>query len=434
MPTPPQAPARRPEWLALLAAAAGCFCLMCGYYTLRPLREALALEVGVEHNRILFSVSFLCLAALLPVYWWLVRRTPRGRLPWLVYVPFAIVFVGLAAGLARNPGDRSMAFGYFVALSVANLFLIAVFWSAMADVWRPELAKRFYGFVAAGGSAGAILGPNLVRQLVHDWGLTPLVLMACALVLSSAALVSLARSLLRRPDTGHEVPDAAIPVGGRAIDDLRRLVTTPYLLGIAGIILIGQLIGGFMYSEQGRFVSEHYTSLPDRAALFARMEIWVSVLALVFQAGVVTVLSWRNSLVTSLSAMPLLVGGSFLVMAIAPVGAVLLVTQVLRRAADYGLGKPTREMLFTVLNPESKFKSKSLLDVVLHRGTDAVAQWVYLPIAGLGLAGVSWICLALCAGLLGATIYLGRAFERKRRESGAPGEYSPGAGLGRTAG
>jgi AAA family ATP:ADP antiporter len=419
MPQPPNASPRRAEWQALLSAAAGCFCLMCGYYTLRPLREALALEVGVEYNRILFSVAFLCLAALLPLYWWLVRRTPRGRLPWLVYVPFVIVFVGLAFGLARNPGDRSLAFGYFVALSVANLFLIAVFWSAMADVWRPGLAKRFYGLVAAGGSAGAIVGPSLVRNLVHDWGLTPLVLMACVLVLASAALASLARHVLRRPDAGGAVPDAAIPVGGRAIDDLRRLLTTPYLLGIAGIIVVGQLIGGFMYNEQGRYVSEHYDSLPDRAALFARMEVWVNVLALIFQAGVVTLLSWRNSLVTSLSAMPLMVGGSFLVMAIAPVGGVLLVTQVLRRAADYGLGKPTREMLFTVLNPESKFKSKSLLDVVLHRGTDAIAQWLYLPIAGLGLAGVSWICLALCGGLLLATVYLGRAFERQR--ASAPG-------------
>ncbi len=407
------APAR-PEWLALLAAAAGCFCLMCGYYTLRPLREALALEIGVEYNRILFSVAFVCCALLLPLYWWLVRRTPRGRLPWLVYVPFALVFVALAIGLGRDPGDRTVAFGYFVALSVANLFLIAIFWSAMADVWRPELAKRFYGFGAAGGSAGAIAGPNVVQHLVHDLGLMPLVLMACGLILASAAFGSLARGLLRRARPGA-VPDAAIPVGGRAIDDVRRLVTTPYLLGIAAIIVVGQVIGGFMYSEQGKYVSGHYASLADRAALFARMEVWVNVLALVFQAGVVTLLSWRNSLVTSLSAMPLLVGSSFVVMAISPAGGLLLVTQVLRRAADYGLGKPTREMLFTVLNPESKFKSKSLIDVVVHRGTDAVAQWLYVPIATLGLAGVSWICVGLSLALLAATVYLGRAFERQRR-------------------
>jgi AAA family ATP:ADP antiporter len=400
----------------LLAAAAGYFCLLCGYYILRPLREALALEIGPGHYRILFSVAFVFCSVLLPVYWWLVGRTPRGRLPWLVYTPFVLLFVALAIGLRASPGDHTVAFGYFVTLSVANLFLIAVFWSAMADVWRPELAKRFYGFVAAGGSCGAIVGPRLVETLVHEWGPTPLILAACMLIMASASMTSLARSRLRRC-AGAAVPDAAIPVGGHAVDDVRRLVTTPYLLGICGIIVAGQLIGGFMYSEQGKFVEAHHVSLADRAALFARMEFWVNVLNVLFQAGVVTALSWRNTLVTSLSAMPVVVGLSFVVMALFPLGSVLLVTQVLRRSADYGLGKPTREMLFTVLNPESKFKSKSFIDIVLHRGSDAVAQWLYVPIAmlGVGLSGMAWICGGFCLAMLGATTYLGRAFERQRK-------------------
>lgn len=419
-------PARRAEWAALFAAAAGYFCLLCGYYTLRPMREAMALEVGTDRLRQLFGVAFICCAAILPVYWWLVARTPRGRLPWLVYTPFVLVFVGLALGLQWHPGDRMLAFGYFVALSVANLFLIAVFWSAMADVWRPELAKRFYGFVAAGGSAGAILGPSLVRGFVHELGPTPLILLACGLIMISALMVSVARDRLRRCADGERVLDAAIPVGGRALDDVRRLVTSPYLLGIAGIIFVGQLIGGFMYSLQGEYVQSTYRTLADRAALFAQIEFWVNIVTLVFQAGVVTALSWRNSLVTSLSAMPVLVGGTFIAMAIFPLGAVLLVTQVIRRAADYGLGKPTREMLFTVLNPESKFKSKSLIDILLHRGTDAVAQTLYWPIARMdvGMAGFAWICAGLCTLMLGATTYLGRTFERERRHAGAAA--SPG--------
>jgi AAA family ATP:ADP antiporter len=401
----------------LLAAAAGYFFLLCGYYTLRPLREAMALEVGTDQLRQLFGVAFLFCAALLPVYWWLVGRTPRGRLPWLVYTPFVMVFVALAFGLRGHPGDRDLAFAYFIALSVANLFLIAVFWSAMADVWRPELAKRFYGFVAAGGSAGAIIGPTLVRQFVHELGPTPLILVACALIMMAAVMVSLARERLRRCSAGARVPDAAIPVGGKALDDVKRLVTSPYLLGIAGIIFVGQLIGGFMYALQGQYVESSYHTLADRAALFAQLEFWVNVITLVFQAGVVTALSWRNSLVTSLSAMPLLVGGTFVVMALFPLGSVLLVTQVIRRAADYGLGKPTREMLFTVLNPESKFKSKSLIDILLHRGSDAVAQSVYWPLMRLepGMVGIAWICAGFCVAMLGATTYLGRAFESRRK-------------------
>jgi AAA family ATP:ADP antiporter len=405
----------REERRALLAAAAGFFCLMCGYYTLRPLREALALEVGVEYNSILFSVVLVVSAALLPLYWWLVARTPRGRLPWIVCLPFVLVFLGLAAGLTWYPRDRTVAFVYFIALSAANLYMISVFWSAMADMWRPELAKRFYGYVAAAGSAGAILGPKLVLSLVHELGPAPLIVFACAFILCSALFAALSRRALRRASHGRLVPDAAIPVGGRALDDLARLVSTPYLLGIAAIIIAGQVIGGFMYNEQGKYVAATYSQLADRTALFAQLELYVNLVSVFFQAVVVTWLTRRGSMALSLSAMPVLIGASFVVMAIFPAGGVLLVTQVLRRAADYGLGKPTREMLFTVLNPESKFKSKSLIDTVLHRGSDTLAQWLYLLVAGLGLAGIAWICGALCLVLLGATRYLGTAFEARRR-------------------
>ena len=142
---PPAVPVGREERRALLTAAAGYFCLLCGYYMLRPMREALALEVGVQTTPILFSDGAACArAALLPIYWWLVGRTPRGRLLWIVWTPFVLVFLALALGLTWYPRDRTLAFVYFVALTSANLLLISVFWSAMADVWRPELAKRFY--------------------------------------------------------------------------------------------------------------------------------------------------------------------------------------------------------------------------------------------------------------------------------------------------
>jgi AAA family ATP:ADP antiporter len=415
-------PVGREERRALLFAAAGYFFLLCGYYMLRPLREALALEVGVQRNSLLFSAVLVCSAVLLPLYWWLVGRTPRGRLLWWVCTPFVIVFVSLGLGLHWYPRERTLAFVYFVALTSANLYVISVFWSAMADVWRPELAKRFYGYVAAGGSAGAILGPIIVNALVREVGPTPLIFVACALIMCTALLVSHARGALRRSAHGHEVPDAAIPVGGRALDDLSRLVRSPYLLGIAGIIIAGQTIGAFMYNEQGKYVSQLYSAVADRAALFARLEFAVNCLSLFFQAVVVTWLARRGSLATTLSVMPVLIGASFVMMALFPAGSVLLVTQVLRRAADYGLGKPPREMLFTVLNPESKFKSKSLIDTVLQRGADAAAQWLYVLIAAIGLVGISWLCAGLCIVLLGATISLGKAFEsRQRGESVARG-------------
>jgi AAA family ATP:ADP antiporter len=410
-------PAVREERRALLAAAGAYFCLLCGYYMLRPIREALALEVGVDLYSWLFTTVLAVSAALLPVYWWLVGRTPRGRLPWLVLLPFVMVFVALAFALRARPGNTVLAFVYFVSLTAANLYIISVFWSAMADVWRPDLAKRFFGYVAAGGSAGALLGPFIVRSLVHELGPTTLILVACGFIVFTAMLVSHARATLRQSPQGHRVPDAAIPVGGRALDELARLARTPYLLGIAGLIIAGQTIGAFMYNEQGKYVASVYTNVADRAALFATMEIAVNLLSLFFQAVVVTWLTRRGSVTWSLSAMPLLLAVSFIVLALFPAGSVLLVTQVLRRAADYGLGKAPREMLFTVLHSESKFKSKSLIDTVLQRGADTAGQWLYVLVAGVGLVGFAWICGALSLVLLGATRVLGRAFETRREQA-----------------
>jgi ATP:ADP antiporter, AAA family len=411
----------RVERRALAYAAAAHFCLLCGYYMLRPLREALALEVGVRNNSWLFTAVFVVTVLLLPLYWWLVGRTPRGRLLWYVGVPFAAIFVALAIALSAAPRDPRVAFVYFVALTSGNLYLVSVFWSAMADVWRPELAKRYFGYVAAGGSAGAILGPNIVAALVHELGATPLILVACVFVLCTALLVTQARRALRHCEYGARIPDGAIPVGGRAFEDLRRLARTPYLLGIAGVIVAGQTIGAFMYNEQGKYVSHAFTGLADRAQLFAQMEFAVNVLSFVLQAGIVGWLTRRGSVALSLSAMPVLLGLSFIVLALYPLGGVLLVTQVIRRAADYGLGKPTREMLFTVLNPESKFKSKSLIDTVLQRGSDVSSQWLYMALSNLGLAGIAALCAGLSVALLAAARTLGRAFETRRADERLPG-------------
>ena len=409
----PTSPDTRVERLALVYAAAACFCLMGGYYILRPIREALALEVGVRNNLALFSIVLGVTAAILPVYWWFVRRTPRTRLVWMVNATFALIFFALAIGLYAMPRDRLLASVYFIALTSTNFLLIAVFWSAMADVWRPELAKRFYGYVAAGGSAGAIVGNVIVRVFVVDTGLPILIILATVLVVGAAALVTTSRATLRRCAGGRTVPDGAIPVGGRALDDLKRLATTPYLLGIVGIIVIGQTIGAFMYNEQGKYVASLYTSENERAAMFANIEIAVNLLSLVFQAVVVTWLTRRGSVALSLSAMPLLVGSTFFVLALIPTGLVLLITQVIRRAAEYGLGKPPREMLFTVLNPESKFKSKALIDTVLVRSADTGGQWLYRLVEVTGVVGMSWICVGLCVGMLAATRTLGRAFETR---------------------
>lgn len=401
------------EGRAVLASGAAYLFLLCGYYMLRSLREAYALEVGREHIATLFYVALAVMVVVLPLYWFVVARLPRRRMFPVIYTAVALLFLSLAAGMQAMPGEKLLPAVFWVAVTSLNLFIISVFWSVMVDAWRSGSAKRVFGFIAAGGSLGAIIGPMFNSFFVERLGATTVIVVAVLLLSIAARLGHHAQAAEARSEGLDPDSRLALPVGGRAIDDLKRLVTSPYLLAIAGIVVLGQIIGGFMYQEQAKYVEGVYTSLESRAALFARIDWATNCLALVFQAGIVGWLAARGGLRAALGAVPVLLLGSFLLLAIAPVGAVLLATQVLRRAIDYGLFKPTREMLFTVLNPESKFKSKSLIDTVLQRGGDSLSQATYPLVAGFGLAGVAWSLAGVSLLMLSVALWLAAVFSRR---------------------
>jgi AAA family ATP:ADP antiporter len=409
------------ELPALLAAAGAYFCLLSGYYMLRSLREAMALEAGRENIPLLFYSSLAVMLAILPVYWGVVARTPRRWLVVATYAPVLVFFAALAVVFVSGRGGPRLAGAYFVGVTSLNLFMVTVFWGFMADVWDAAAAKRLFGYIAAGGSAGALAGPAVNALFVERLGAGATILVACALIAGTLALASLTRSARLRRGGAATVPDSGLAVGGRAIDDLRRLARSPYLLAIAGLIVAGQVLGAFMYNEQARFVEAAYGALEERAAFFARIDFAVNVLALLFQTLVVGWLTARGDVRLSLSAMPALAALSFLALAVQPVFAMLMLTQVVRRAADYGLAKPAREMLFTVVNPESKFKSKSLLDTALQRGGDSVGNALYVAIAAIGLAGIAWLSAFACAALIAVTWWLGGRFRDRQAQADGSG-------------
>jgi AAA family ATP:ADP antiporter len=396
---------------ALWSAATAYFALLAGYYMLRSLREAFALEVGRERIDELFYLTFVVMLAILPLYWYAVARIRRGRLLTTIYGLVFLLFMGLAVAVRIEASSRMAAVVYFVAISSLNLFMVSVFWSVMVDAWRSGTAQRVFGYIAAGGSAGAISGPLFNSLFVERLGASVTITIACLLIAVAAVA---GRWTQRRSlaDGGRDVAALEIAVGGRARDDLRRLLTSPYLLGIAAVIVAGQVLGGFMYNEQARYVESAYRTLGERAALFARIDFLVNVVALLFQSFVVAWLTRRGGMRLALGVIPLLLIASLVALALVPVGAMLLATQVLRRGVDYGLFKPVREMLFTVLNPESKFKSKSLIDTLLQRGGDSLGQLSYPLVAGLGLAGVAGVCAALCLVMLLVALGLARGFQR----------------------
>lgn len=408
----------RGEGRALLAAAAAYFLLLAGYYMLRSLREAFALEVGRDYIATLFYVTFAVMLVILPLYWFVVARLPRRRLFPVIYSSVVALFVALAAAMAMQPGQRIYAAIYFVAVTSLNLFIVSVFWSVMVDAWRSESARRLFGFIAAGGSAGAIAGPAFNALFVERIGPSNTVYVAGALILGAIVLGRRAQLLEALTERDRLDPDArlALPVGGRAIDDLKRLLRSPYLLAIAALIVCGQVLGGFMYQEQAKYVEQAYTTLGERAALFARIDFAVSVASLAFQTLVVGWVASRGGVKVALGLVPVLLTGSLVLLALVPLGSILIGTQVFRRAVDYGLFKPTREMLFTILNPESKFKSKSLIDTLLQRGGDSLSQALYPLVAGFGLVGVAWSLAGVSIGMLLVALWLGASFGDRSRE------------------
>lgn len=399
----------RGERVSLLAAAATYFLLLCGYYMLRSLREAMALEAGSERIPLFFWLTFVVMLGILPVYWWVVARVSRRILMACVYVPVAILFATIAALAGTGYVTPTLAGIYFISVAALNLFLVSVFWSTMADVWRPDSAKRLFGMVAAGGSVGALAGPTFNAFFVQRLGATAVIYVACALIVAAVLTGMLARRFRAQADASV-ANEASVAVGGRAIDDLMRLAKSRFLLGIALMIVMGQILGAFMYNEQAKYVEAAYSGLTERAALFAKIDLASNVLAFIMQTAVVGWLTARRGLRTTLPAIWSLMAASFAILTMFPSGALLLTTQVLRRAGDYGLFKPAREMLFTVLSPETKFKSKSLIDTALQRGSDSVGNAIYVLVAGSGLAVIAGICAAACVLLIVAARWLGAAF------------------------
>lgn len=409
--------AREGEERAVALAFAYFFLLLCSYYLLRPVRDAMGASAGVGRMPWLFTATFFAMLALTPVFGLLVSRVTKRRLLPALYSFFALNLVAFAVAFGVDPASPITASAFFVWLSVFNFFVVSVFWSFMADVFRGEEAKRLFGPISAGGSAGAIVGPVLTQVLAEPVGTAGLIALATALLLGTLPCIrALGRwSVARHGEPTGTAADGARPIGGRALAGLALLARSPYLLGIASIIVIGSIAGTFMYLELLELAGARYPDPAGRTAFFARLDLAVNLLALGLQGVVVTRILQRFGVTGGLVCMPLLALASFLWLVFAPVLASLAVSQVLRRAGEFGIGKPSREVLFTAVDPETKYKAKNVIDTVVQRAGDMGASWLHgaLNAAGTTLAGFAAVSGALMAVLVGVGIALGRGYARR---------------------
>ncbi len=396
------------------------FMLLCAYYLLRPLRDAMAPNTGLENLALLFTTTFVVMLMLTPLFGGLVSRVRKQLLLPVTYLFFASNLLAFYLWFKLAPDSRVLAVAFFVWLSVFNMFVVSVFWSFMADVFRGEEARRLYGPIAAGGGTGAIIGPLLTQWLAPRVGVDAIVGLSMLLLLGTLPCM---RGLARWAEARHghfvlPVSDPGARIGGGALDGVRLVACSPYLLGIAAIIAFSSIAGTFMYFELQHYVAAAYPEIGPRTAYYARLDFAVNLLAWVLQGFVVAHLIRALGLPGALMTMPLLAFASFAWLAASPILSLLSATQVLRRATEFGIGKPCREVLFTVVDPGTKYKAKNFIDTTLQRAGDLAGAWghVWFQFLGVTLVGFSVICAAGMLLIAWVAGWLGRDF--RRREQG----------------
>jgi AAA family ATP:ADP antiporter len=396
---------RREEVGALTWALVYGFCIFLAYYILRPVRDEIS-SADRGNLQILWTVVFLVMLIAVPAYSWVVARWPRGKfVPWvnrffiLNLVAFYVALVSLPLG-ARPWIDRV----FYVWASVFALFVVTVFWGFMADLFTSEQGKRLYGPIAVGGSLGAIIGSAVTASMISALPAFTLLLIACVPLEIAAQS---ARRLHRQSDqAGSTLRREDAPVSGSVWSGIRVVFSSPYLVRIAVFIFLMTFASTVLYFQQAHLIYDAISDRAVRTALFAKMDLAVNVITLTGQGFIVAHVIRRIGMGWSLAMVPILAAVGFVALGLFPTLAVLVVVQVLYRSLRYAVAKPTREVLFTVVDREEKYKSKAFIDAAVYRGGDLINGWIYAGLAALGLTVGAIALVAAPVALLWALVGL----------------------------
>lgn len=384
------------EQQPLLWSFAYFFCLLCGYYMLRPVRDEMAIEGGVQHLPWMMTGTFLTLLLATPLFGFVSGRYSRVRLLLSVYLFFISHLVGFFVAMTGHWHPEWIARVFFVWLSVFNLFVVSVFWSLMADVFAPEQGKRLFGVIAAGGSTGALLGPVLTTGLTYVFPI-PVLMLVSALFLTACMGCIFRLDQWTRARIASDSTHAGAPLGGSVLAGVRLAWSSPYLLGICGYLALLTMTATFLYFEQVRLVAEYVDTPEARTRLFSSMDFATNILTWLTQVLLTNRLVARFGLVAALVILPGISLAGFLGIALWPGLVVYVVFSVLRRVGEYALSKPAREMLFTVVSREEKYKAKNFIDTAVSRAGDASTGWLVSGIKALGVTAVqiAWTLVPL---------------------------------------
>jgi ATP:ADP antiporter, AAA family len=396
------------------------FFLFGSYSVVKPVRDAMGTVYGVKHLQELFTATFLASLVFAPLYSGLASRIRLSTfLPWVYgfIAASVLLFFGLFRGMSEPGQVHWIAAAFYVWVSTFNMLIISVFWSFMADIFSRTQAKRLFGFVAAGGTAGGIAGPLIATLLGKSLGNNGLMLVSATGFIVTALLVRmLAAEKARLAATGSEAQRTTLErkLSGGLLDGFSLLLRSQYLLLLALFLLLMTWISTIVYFQLGDLITRAFASADERTRAYAAIELAVNSLAVILQLFGTGRLIGRFGVGTGLLLNPVIMVIAFLAVLFSPVLLVLGGIQIVRRVAEYAVAKPTREMLFTVVDQESKYKAKNVIDTVVYRFGDLSSSWVSHAVLPFGVAGLAIFGTIVSLIWFPVAFLLGRRYESAR--------------------
>jgi AAA family ATP:ADP antiporter len=429
----------------LLWSFAYFFCLLSGYYVLRPVREAMAASSDIEAVfppaliaffadrgvalgeftlQFIFTTVFLIMLLLQPVYGWLVSRFPRRVFLPAIYVFFIATLLLFYAMFDSGVAGRGLAFILWI--TVFNLFAVAVFWSFMADIYSNAEAKRYYGYIGAAGTLGAFLGPVLTRTLVERVGIANMMLVSAALLTVCVVCIARLRQYAVAREAERGLASGEKPMGGQILAGLKLVAREPLLRWLALLVVLGVGIGTLLYNEQNRIARTAFATAEERAAFFSTLDLAVNLLTLVVQLFITRALMSRFGIAPALLIPGVAIILGFSILAASPLPMIVAVVQVFTRASEFSLAKPARETIYTRVGREWRYKAGAAIDTVIYRGADLTFVWLHKVLSAFGSSAVFGF------GVLVAGTMTFSALQLLRQEKQLPGgrEAAPVAGAG----
>ena len=401
---PGEAPVLAWAWLYI-------FSVLSSYYIMRPIRDQMGVAGGVNNLQWLFTGTLIGMLVLNIPYAFLVKTLPRTRFITITYRFFAANILLFAIALHFADATQTIWIGraFFIWISIFNLFVVSVFWALIVDTFNSEQGKRLFGFIAAGATIGAITGSSITATLARHVP-TPLLLVG-AIVLLEVAVFSV-RHLSRLSEALNARPQEAAsqPVGGNVFAGITHPFKSAYLANVSLFILLFAITATFLYFQQASLVRDNFHDRGAQTAFFAQIDLAVNVITLIVQLFFTGRIVGVLGVGVTLAILPALTLLGFGALAALPAVSTLVVFQVLRRSSDYAIARPTREVLYTVVPREDRYKAKSFIDTVVYRSGDQIGAWTYalVAMASFGSTLMSAIAIGLAALWLINGLWLGR--------------------------